>query len=663
MSIHSIFSKTGLAIIALATVVGVAIISALPSLRIDLTEDNLYTLSDGTHNIVSSLQTPIELMFFYSESATEDIPQIRSYGTRVQELLEEIVLASNGRLSLNVIDPEPFSEDEDLATEFGIQAVPVTQGGQAIYFGLVVAQEEGAALNPALGRAAETMPLIRPDQEQFLEYEFMKLISKVNNPDLQVVGLLTQLDIDGGFDPIAGQATQQWMIMDIIRQLYAVQRVDISSNEIDEEIDILMIVHPQGLSEQMLYAIDQFVMRGGKTMLFLDPNADSMVSRSQQGNLIPAGMSSELPGLLEAWGIEFPNKQVLTDNELALRVSMGQGQRPIPHLGMLGAQRNYLTQSDIVTSRLETINLSSTGVISHAEGASTRFEPLIVSSADTMLMNAGLLEDVTDPSVLFDEFESENQSHTIAARVSGIVETAFPDGRPVEVVEVADAEADETIVDDETDSEELAEASAEEGASEEVVAEHLSSSNGEVNILVFADTDMLSDRMWVQVGQFLGQRIPRPFANNGDLVVNALDNLSGGANLSSIRSRGTYSRPFTRVIQLQRQADDRLRVEEAELLDRLAETEAALAELNQDENGELIGQVTPEIQSEVDRFNERMLETRRSLRDVQYQLTEDIEQLGTNLKMINTILIPVLLSLLALLLGYLRAQRRKTAQG
>jgi gliding motility-associatede transport system auxiliary component len=646
MNISSLFSKAGLAIVAVATIVAVAIISSLPSLRIDLTEDKLYSLSDGTRNIVANLQAPIELMFFYSESATEDIPQIRSYGTRVQELLNEIVLASNGRLSLSVIDPEPFSEDEDLATEFGIQAVPVTQGGQAIYFGLVAAQEESAAINPAIGRAAETMPLIRPDQEQFLEYEFMKLVSKVNNPDLQVVGLLTELDIDGGFDPIAGQATQQWMIMDIIRQLYAVQRVDLTANEIDEEIDILMIVHPQGLSEQMLYAIDQFVMRGGKTMVFLDPNADSMVSRSQQGNLIPAGMSSELPGLLESWGIEFPNDKVLTDNELALRVSMGQGQRPIAHLGMLGVQRNFLTQSDIVTSRLETVNLSSTGIVRQAEGASTRFEPLIVSSTDSMLMDAALLEDVTDPSVLFDEFVSEGVSHTIAARVSGVIETAFPDGRPVIEEEEVEAAADTEV---------------EEAAEEEPVAEHIASSNGEVNILVFADTDLLGDRMWVQVGQFLGQRIPRPFSNNGDMVINALDNLSGGADLSSIRSRGTYSRPFTRVIQLQRQADDRLRVEEAELLDRLAETEAALAELNQDENGELVGQVTPEIQAEVDRFNEQMLETRRSLRDVQYQLTEDIEQLGANLKLINTALIPVLLSLLALLLSYLRAQRRKPA--
>ena len=256
-----------------------------------------------------------------------------------------------------------------------------------------------------------------------------------------------------------------------------------------------------------------------------------------------------------------------------------------------------------------------------------------------MLMDARLLEDVTDPSILFDEFVSEGISHTIAARISGVIETAFPDGRPIVEVEALDEE--DTI-------------------GEELVSEHLSNSNSEVNILVFADTDMLNDRMWVQVGQFMGQRIPRPFSNNGDMVINALDNLGGGADLSSIRGRGTYSRPFTRVIQLQRQADDRLRVEEAELLDRLAEAEASLAELNQDENGELVGQVTPEIQAEVDRFNEQMLETRRSLREVQYQLTEDIEQLGANLKLINTALIPVLLSLLALLLSYLRAQRRKT---
>jgi ABC-type uncharacterized transport system involved in gliding motility auxiliary subunit len=177
--------------------------------------------------------------------------------------------------------------------------------------------------------------------------------------------------------------------------------------------------------------------------------------------------------------------------------------------------------------------------------------------------------------------------------------------------------------------------------------------------LIFSDTDMLSDRMWVQVGQFMGQRIPQPFANNGDLVINALDNLSGGADLAGIRSRGRYSRPFTRVVNLQREADDRLRQEEAVLLDRLAETEQALANLNQTEDGQIVGQITPEIQGEVDRFNEELLDTRRRLRDVQYQLTEDIEQLGSRLLAINTFMIPILLTLILLGVGYLRSKRRK----
>ena len=672
MNTKSLFSSAGLVVIAVALVFAVAIISLLPGWRIDLTEDNLYSLSDGTRNIVASLEHPIELMFFYSDSAIEDLPQIRNYGTRVQELLREIVIASNGRLSMSVIDPEPFSEDEDLATQYGVQAVPVTQGGEAIYFGLVVIQTDADGGGPVVVPVLETMPLIRPDQEQFLEYEFLKLITRVGNPDLPVVGLLTELDIDGGFNPIMGQATPPWMVMDFIRQLYEVRRVDIAADDIDVDIDLLMIVHPQDLSQQMLYAIDQHVMRGGKTMVFLDPSADSMVTRSPQGNLIPAGMSSDLPGLLAAWGIAYASDKVLTDSDLALRVRMGQNQQPEAHLGMLGVHRENLAGDDIITNRLEAINFSSTGAIASAENANTVFEPLIQSSTNAMLMDAGFLEDVSDPSILFDEFVSAQQSFVIAARVSGVIDSAFPDGRPV--VEEADVEAvEETDVEDsevdESDSAEATEADASTGVDEDPgaereespVAEHIASSNGEVNIVIFADTDMLSDRLWVQVAQFLGQRIPQPFANNGDIVINTLDNLSGSADLVSIRSRGTYSRPFTRVLNLQRKADDRLRIEESELLDRLTETEAALAELNQTKDGQLIGQITPEIQAEIDQFNAELLDTRRRLRDVQFQLSEDIEQLGSRLKAINTGLIPILLTLLLLGASYLRAQGRRTA--
>ena len=639
--------------IAITLLFGVLVISLIPSLRIDLTEDRLYSLSEGTLSILSSLNEPIELMFFYSDSATEDVPQLRTYGNRVQELLREIVIASEGNLSLRVIDPEPFSEEEDLATQYGVRAVPVTQGGEGVYFGLVAAK--GGADVPDPLRATETMPLIRPDQEEFLEYEFMKIITQVSNPERTVIGLVTQLDIDGGFDPMTGQGTQQWMIMDLVRQLYDVRRIDISSDSIEEDVDILMIVHPQGLSDRFLYAIDQHILRGGDALLFLDPNADSMVGRSPQGNLIPAGMSSELPGLLDAWGLEFDNSKVLTDNELALRVMMGQGQRAVPHLGMLGVQGNFLTQGDIITNRLETINLSSAGAISQSKEGGLSFEPLITSSSDAMLMDRSFVESVTDPNVLFDEFESENRSFVIAARLSGLTETAFPEGQPPIPVTEEESSSDdadgEVSVAGET-------ASGVDVVNEESEIVHLSASLEPTNIVVFADSDLLTDRLWVQVTQFFGQRIPQPFANNGDLVINAMDNLSGGADLSSIRSRGRYSRPFTKVLALQREADDRLRQEESELSARVAETESALAELNTDEEGNPIGEITPEIQTEIDRFNGELIETRRRLREVRFQLTEDIEQLGSNLKAVNTALVPILLTLFFLGRYYFRSRRR-----
>ena len=653
--IKFLFSGTGLLTVAVALLVSVGLISALPSIRIDLTEDDLFSLADGTRNIVSGLEEPIELLFFYSESATEDQPQIRSYGTRVQELLREIVIASGGNLVLSIVDPEPFSEEEDLATQYGVQPVPVTQGGQGIYFGLVAVELDNEKA-PAL-RVSETMPLIRPDQEQFLEYEFMQLVTRVANPDLKVVGLLTTLDIDGGFDPMTGQATQQWMITDYIRQLYDLRRIETDTEIIEEDVDILMIVHPEGLSEQTLYAIDQHVMRGGETFVFLDPTADSMVSRSERGSMIPAGMRSDLPGLLEAWGVDYASDKVLTDNTLALRVQMGQGSRPVAHIGMIGANRTALAGDDIITRRLENLNLSSVGALAPRDGATTRFEPLIQSSSDAMLMNASLLEDVLDPSVLFDEFVSANERYTIAARVSGVISSAFPEGRPVSKDAAADASEEEAEADDGNDSDE---ARIEKASSDsDTIEAHLSQTSGETNILLFADTDVLTDRLWVQVAQFMGQRIPQPYANNGDFVINALDNLSGGADLVSIRSRGRYSRPFERVVKLQREADDRLRTEEAALLERLAETEEQLAALNTDEGGQLLGQLTPEIQTEIDRFNAELLDTRRSLRDVQFQLTADIEALGSNLKWFNTAAIPMLLTVIALFMSLTRARRRR----
>ena len=274
-----------------------------------------------------------------------------------------------------------------------------------------------------------------------------------------------------------------------------------------------------------------------------------------------------------------------------------------------------------------------------------------------MLMDRSFVESVTDPTLLFDEFESEDRSFVIAARVSGLIETAFPDGQPT----IAETE-EESSSDEEEGDEEAFDPDALDNVdevSEEIGVEHISASTEPSNILVFADSDILSDRLWVQITQFFGQRIPQPFANNGDLIINSMDNLSGGADLSSIRSRGRYSRPFTKVLTLQREADDRLRQEEGELLGRVAETEASLAELSTDEDGNPIGELTTEIQTEIDRFNAELIDTRRRLREVRFQLTEDIEQLGSNLKAANTALVPMLLTLFFLGRYYFRSRRSR----
>jgi ABC-type uncharacterized transport system involved in gliding motility auxiliary subunit len=648
-----LISRIGLMVIAAALLLCVGLISFLPSFRIDLTEDKLYSLSDGTKAIVSSLPEPLELLFFYSESATKDNPPIRSYGFRVQELLREIVIESDGQLTFKLIDPEPFSEEEDLAKQFGIQPVPLSQGGEGIYFGLVAVQAQSdLELNL---RQSETLPLIRPDQEEFLEYETMKLVSRVSRPELPTIGILTELTIDGGFDPVSGRPSEPWMIMDIIRQLYSVRRLDIAASVIDEDIDILMIIHPEDLSEQTLYAIDQFVLTGGKSMIFLDPNADSMVARSAQGIMVPAGLSSSLPGLLESWGVQFDSQKVLADSDLALRVMLGQGSRPVAHLGMLGAKRSALSQDDIITSDLETLNLSSAGVISAIEGSPMKFEPLVQSSAQAMLMDVSYFSEVSDPSTLFDQFEPTGEVYTIAARVSGPLKTSFKNGRPPQL-----ASEDSNIETEEQDS--LALASINPADPEEETADgetHLESSKSEANLLIFADSDFLSDRLWVQISQFLGQRIPQPFANNADFVINALDNLAGDSSLVSIRSRGRYSRPFDRVLKMQRDADDRLRAQESELLEGLAETEEQIAQLSVSPNGEPLGVITPEIQAEVDRFNDEMLETRRNLRSVQFKLTEEIDKLGNNLKWANAFGIPFILSVGIFSFATLRNRRRR----
>lgn len=638
MKNKNLFSPAGLAAIAVALLVAVVIISMLPRLRIDLTQDRLFTLSDGTRHVLSTLDRPVELTFFYSEDSIAQMPQVRAYGNRVQELLQEMVIASNGNLSLQVVDPEPFSAQEDLATEYGIQAVPLAAGREEVYFGVVAA--DPATRTETESGVYDTIPLVRPDQEEFLEYEFSRLITRVLDPDPTVIGLITSLNIDGGFNPATQQSTGPWAIMDTVRYMYDVRRLQEDVASIDADIDILMLVHPQELPEATLYAIDQFVMGGGRALVFVDPNSDTQTQIMVSGGGYMDSLGSDLPGLLEAWGVDYDAEQVVTDQELALFVTLAQGQRPTAHYGMLGIPRENFA-NDIISGQLQVMNMSSAGSLRAADNASTTFEPLIQTSEQTMTMGTSFFREMGDPTLLIDDFVSEEQRHILAARVSGPARSAFPDGLP----STASADSSETAA----ESEEAAEVTE-----TETPQQHLAESLGDIGVIVVADSDVLADRMWAQSRQVAGQRVINAFASNGDFVINALDNLSGSTDLINIRSRGRYARPFTRVLELQRVADERLREQETNLLQRLSETEQQLMALNQGS-----GDISPAQEAEIDRFIQLQLETRRELREVQFQLNRDIDRLGAVLKALNTALIPALIILGVLIASLMRARRRK----
>jgi len=641
---------TTLVLVVLAFVVAVVATNVwLRGVRIDLTENNLYTLGEGTQAVLDGIEEPINLYFFFSNEATEQLPSLRAYATRVREMLEEIEdNAPSGKLVLNVVDPLPFSEEEDRAEQLGLQAANIGPAGEAVYFGLAGTNSVGAT---------DRIPFFQPDprKEAFLEYDIARLIYNLANPDKTVVGLLTSAPIGGGFDPATQQPSQPWVIVDQAKQVLEVRTLPTSAVAIDSDVDVLWIVHPQGLDESTLYAIDQFVMRGGRALVFVDPQAEILAGANPSG--LPFGgapSSSTLDRLFEAWGVKFDTSNVVTDNRYAL--SIGGRFQPMRHIGLLGLDGQAMSQDDPITSGLNSVNVGLAGHFELAEGAMAKLTPLITSSVESALMSSDRFQFLPDPEELLSSFTPTGKEYVIAARLEGPLTSAFPDGPPG-----GDDKADE-----ESEAEDSADDAAEdeEGQEQSVDAAlenaHLASTEN-ANLVLVGDVDILSDRLWVQAQNFLGQRLLTAFANNGDFVTNALDNLSGSAALIGLRSRATYTRPFTTVEELRRRADLEFRATEQRLEAELTQTEQRLSELQAargDAGNSLL--MTPEQQAEIQRFLDEQVRIRQELRAVRRNLDADIDRLGNWLKAINIALVPILLTIAAL--GVVVVRRRRKAR-
>jgi ABC-type uncharacterized transport system involved in gliding motility auxiliary subunit len=636
MGTRSLTSSTGL-IVAAALLVTINLFAGLvfTSSRIDLTEDKLYTLSEGTKNILRSIDEPLTLRLYFSEQLLVGVPSYMNYGRRVRDLLEEYAELSDGKINLLVADPEPFSEAEDRAVAYGLQGVPLDAGGNLAYFGL-------AGVNAT--DEEEVIPFFQPEMEESLEYELTRLVSKLNNPEQQVIGLISALPIAAANAApflASGQEQGDWVVLTQLKQAFEVRSLPADLDAIPDDIDVLMLVHPKDLNNTTLFAIDQFVLSGGRAIVFVDPNAESDNAETDPQNpmaALTAPRSSDLKRLFDVWGVDYSAEVVATDRLAATRVSTSRDNRreTVDYVAWLSLGKANMDQSDFVTRELEQINFGTPGVLSKKDGASIEFQPLMQTSTEAMEVEQSRFQFGPDPVALLSEFKAGGKKLTLAARISGKVSTAFPEGPPT-----------------------AEEGDDENGDDAEKSNDWIKESKSPVNLIVVADTDILADRFWVNVQNFFGQQVAIPRAANDVFLSNAIDNLSGSNDLISLRSRGKFVRPFERVEALERDAEKRFRDEERALQTKLEDTERKLSELQRQKEGNSALILSDEQRRELEKFRAEQVQTRKALRDVRHQLGKRIETLGTVLKFINIGLVPLLIVFVGLGAAVYRARQLK----
>ena len=599
--------------IVIFVAINMAADTALTTAKLDLTANGQFTLAQGTRNILANLKEPVTLKFYYSKQVAAEYASTADYAKRVRDLLGEYASLSHGNVVVQEIDPEPFTEAEDQAQGAGLTGAP-TDSGDTVYFGLV-------GTNRMDGK--EVIAYFSPEREQYLEYDISSLIYRLSTPKKTLVGIVTSLPMQfgpGGMQAAMQGQGQPYLTYQELAQTYQTQMLPPSFTAIPKDMNVLMIAHPADLNDAQLLAIDQFVLRGGRALIFVDPLSEISQAGANPYQPPQSPQSSSLPKLFQAWGIGFNPAKVVADRALAQRVQSRDPMNPTalyPVWLHLGADN--FADKDPVTANLQALNLATVGALHPLKGASTSFAPLVTSSDQASLLDSSVVKATQDPQALMAEVNPTGEKFVIAARISGEAKTAFP-GAPIKT--------------------------------------------GKINVVVMADSDIFDDRFWVHIQTLLGKKIAAPFADNAAFVLNSVENLSGSGDLISLRTRESGQRPFTVVRKIQEDAQSQFQAKEKALQQHLTETQQRLHELEQGSEAQQ-GQVglTPDQQKEVENFRKDLVDTRTQLRDVQHNLRKDIDALGSRLALINIALVPVLISVFALVLAGLRRRKRAQAAG
>ena len=600
-----------LAIVLLVVLINALAGTVLRSVRIDLTQEKLYSLSPAVGPFLKGLDEPIDIQLFISRDALTNLPVYRAYATRVEEFLSEMQRVSDGKINLTVLNPEPFSEAEDLARTMGLQQGNTGRAGENLVLGVVLT-------NTVDHR--EVLPFLSPAEEPTLEYDLMRAISGLAKPKKPLLGLITPLPMAGspprpgkndpGKPPYAAGAQME--------KLFRVLQIDRLADKLPEGLDALVMVHPAGLTDNLLRGIDTYVHQGGRVALFFDPQHESLPKHGPNQLRLP--VASDLGDLMQAWGVEVDIDEIVADPSYAQRIrTEGAGASGAPMLSWLGLSPEAMSGDTPITRSLQFLVFASAGHIQRLDSApeSLVITPLIESSTE-----AGLVDSITTgqygkPSDIMREHQPSGESYVMAARITGPVRRAYPDlPDDPDAVALDDAEAVQDLPLGEKDA----------------------------DIVLVADADVMADRFWVQQG-YAG---PQPVADNGAFLLSALEVLTGNPVLSGLRPRAASRRPFTLIEELQREAEDEFLSEVERLQNEVRSTEARLAHLlqqNPADSQTLILELDDEQQAEIQALQDQTLEGRKALRGVQYELSRNIDRLGQRLMLINVAAWPALIAM------------------
>lgn len=584
---------------------------ALRNLRLDLTESRQFTLSPGTEQMLAKVEEPVTLRLYASRALRDANPFLGSYADRVHDLLRTYADASNGKITIEYIDPEPFSTEEDRAVGFGLEPINADGTGAVVgYFGI-------AGTNST--DDVDVIPVLSPEREAFLEYDLTRMVYNLANPEKPVVALISGLPING--DP--ARQYRPWAIMQELGQFYDIRTLGGEIDKVEDDVDALLLIQPQALSEKTQYAIDQYALRGGKLMVFVDPHSEAQAGSQQPG--MPSDTFSNLDRLFPAWGVTYDPERVVADPQAARQVVYpGAGREQIiDYLPWLSLDRNFLAPGEVMTAELNRINLATAGFLKPKTDAGTTFTPLLHSSRAAQAIEAEKVRLYPDPFAIIRDFQPGNEELVLAARIDGQLKSAFGDKAP-------------------------------EGAGGG--AAHLAASTAPARIVVVADTDLLDDRNWLTTQRMMGQEVSLPVADNASLVANGLDYLVGSEALLSLRGREVTQRPFTKVAEIRRIAEQQYRAKEQELSRRLEDLQQKLSSLQVAE-GQDDSLLSDAQRAEIDNFRNQLLETRRELRDVQHALRQDIETLRDRIRFFGIAAVPLLVALAAIGLAIVQRVR------